>query len=876
MSLLFSTANSQRDVIQIRLIRLAVIFHFTACVILTFAPAVRYHSWAADLRWQQWIGFIVWLAGILYVNRQTIEHLPDRDPYLFPLVSLLTAWGLVTIYRLIPAFGFRQTAWLALCLALFFFIIRFTKLLPLLRRYKYVWLSAGLLLTLLTFLLGVYPGGTGPNLWLNFFGVYLQPSEILKILLVIYLAAYLADNLHVRFKFLQLMMPTLIISGIAFLILVGQRDLGTASLFVALYAVVIYLATGRRRVLLISFIAILAALVAGYLVFDVIQLRIEAWLNPWLDPNGKSYQIVQSIIAAANGGILGRGIGLGSPGVVPVAHSDFIFSAIFEETGLLGAGALLLLIAFFSIRGFSIALHAPNNFQRFLAAGITTTFISQAILIIGGSIRLLPLTGVTLPFVSYGGSSLVSCFFSVALLLVISNQSEDRPVALERSRPYLLVGSVFLAAIAALLIIAGWWSTFRSESLLLRNDNPRRFISDQYVHRGTIYDRNNQVLVKTIGEPGELSRSVTYPPLSAVVGYSDAGYGQAGLEASQDYLLRGVIEGNYTDQFQARLLYSQYPPGYDLRISIDLALQQSADSELFGQTGSVIVLNAQTGEILAMATSPTFDSNRLSESMETWKADPAAPLLNRATQGLYPPGSATGGLILNLLLNHDLVLPPIPPLISSSRLMDTTGCAMQPIDEPDLVDMIVAGCPGVLEEISSALQPVDIYTLYEQSGFLDQSEIQIESSTPNNLDSFTDFSKLFRGESELLVTPLHMALAYTPFSNGGFFVEPSIALAYRNGGDNWTLIDETLGSSTSTNLDYTESIQQMARENQAGWAISSTVPIDSGHLDWFIQGTPPDWKGLPIVVVVALENSTAISAQEIGTSIFSQTTNQYK
>ncbi len=876
MSLLFSTANSQRDVIQIRLIRLAVIFHFTACVILTFAPAVRYHSWTADLRWQQWIGFIVWLAGILYLNRQTIERLPDRDPYLFPLVSLLTAWGLVTIYRLIPAFGFRQTAWLALCLALFFFVIRFTKLLPVLRRYKYVWLSTGLLLTLLTFLLGVYPGGTGPNLWLNFFGVYLQPSEILKILLVIYLAAYLADNLHVRFKFLQLMMPTLIISGIAFLILVGQRDLGTASLFVALYAVVIYLATGRRRVLLISFIAILAALVAGYLIFDVIQLRIEAWLNPWLDPNGKSYQIVQSIIAAANGGILGRGIGLGSPGVVPVAHSDFIFSAIFEETGLLGAGALLLLIAFFSIRGFSIALHAPNNFQRFLAAGITTTFISQAILIIGGSIRLLPLTGVTLPFVSYGGSSLVSCFFSAALLLVISNQSEDRPVALERSRPYLLVGSVFLAAIAALLLIAGWWSTFRSESLLLRNDNPRRFISDQYVHRGTIYDRNNQVLVKTIGEPGEFSRSVTYPPLSAVLGYSDAGYGQAGLEASQDDLLRGVIEGNYADQFQARLLYSQYPPGYDLRISIDLALQQSADSELFGQTGSVIVLNAQTGEILAMATSPTFDSNRLSDSMETWKADPAAPLLNRATQGLYPPGSATGGLILNLLLNHDLVLPPVPPLISSSRLMDTTGCALQPIDEPDLVDMIVAGCPGVMEEISSALLPVDIYTLYEQSGFLDQSEIQIESSTPNNLDSYTDFSELFRGESELLVTPLHMALAYAPFSNGGFFVEPSIALAYRNGGDNWTLIDETLGSSTATNLDYTETILQMARENQAGWAISSTVPIDSGHLDWFIQGTPPDWKGLPIVVVVALENSTAISAQEIGSGIFSQTTNQYK
>jgi len=189
--------------------------------------------------------------------------------------------------------------------------------------------------------------------------------------------------------------------------------------------------------------------------------------------------------------------------------------------------------------------------------------------------------------------------------------------------------------------------------------------------------------------------------------------------------------------------------------------------------------------------------------------------------------------------------------------METTECALQPIEEPGLVDLIVAGCPRVLEEISATLQPVDLYTLYEQSGFLDQSEIQIESSTPSSLAAFTNFSKLFRGESELLVTPLHMALAYAPFSNGGFFVEPSIALAYRNGGGNWQLISETLGSSTSTNLDYTETIQYMAHENQAGWAISSTVPTESGHLDWFIHGTPPGWKGLPIVVVVALENSSA-------------------
>lgn len=874
MSLLNSSINSQRDEIQIRLLRLATAFHFIACVILTLAPVVRFHNWMAPLRWQQWIGFVVWFAGFVLLNHQTIKRLPDRDPYLLPIVSLLTAWGLVTIYRLIPEYGFRQTAWLVVSLGIVFAVIRFGKILTILRRYKYVWLTTGLILTLLTFFLGVYPGGVGPNLWLNFFGVYLQPSEILKVLLMVYLAAYLADNLHVKLGFFKLIIPTMIIAGIAFLILVGQRDLGTATLFVALYAVVIYLATGKRRVLLISFFSVLAALVAGYLVFDVIQLRIEAWLNPWLDPNGRSYQIVQSIIAAANGGIFGRGIGLGSPGVVPVAHSDFIFSAIFEETGLLGAGALLLLLAFFAVRGYSIALQAPNNFQRFLAAGITTSFISQAILIIGGSIRMLPLTGVTLPFVSYGGSSLVSCFFSAALLFIISNQAEERPVALEKSRPYLIIGTVFLAAIGALLLISGWWALVRGEDLLLRNDNPRRFISDQYVLRGSILDRNNHVLAETKGEPGEFTRTVKYPPLSAVLGYSDAGYGQAGLEASQDDLLRGVTEENTYGLFRTRLLFAQYPPGKDIRISIELETQMAADTALTGQTGSVIVLNAQSGEVLAMATSPTFDSNQLSENMESWKLESAAPLLNRATQGLYPPGSATGGLILNYLLNHDFGLPQGSPTDITTLLQSSSPCAVQTKTNPNWIDMIIAGCPDSLKQVSANLLPVEVYSIYQESGLLEQPEIQIESSTSRNLDTFTDFAELFRGESEILVTPLQMALAYAPFVNGGFIVEPTIALAYRNQSGDWQLIEETPGEFTSTNQDYRETTLLIAREELTGWMISSTVPTESGHVDWFIQGTPYDWKGVPIIVVVALENSNAINARDIGTSIFSNITNQ--
>ncbi len=181
------------------------------------------------------VGFAVWLLGFSLLYRQVNHFLPDRDPYLLPIIALLTGWGLLEIFRLDVSLGFRQTAWLV---ALFYYAPggdSLSQLLNLLRRYKYIWLVGGLILALLTFFFGTYPGGNGPHLWLGFYGVYIQPSEFLKILLIIYLAAYLADSLPARFKLMQLITPTLILVGAALLILAAQRDLGTATLFILIY-----------------------------------------------------------------------------------------------------------------------------------------------------------------------------------------------------------------------------------------------------------------------------------------------------------------------------------------------------------------------------------------------------------------------------------------------------------------------------------------------------------------------------------------------------------------------------------------------------------------------------------------------------------------
>lgn len=607
---------------------------------LTLAPAARERSWQAALRWNHWIGVALWLFFIFIAHRRQARLLPDADPYPLPIAALLSGWGLLTIWRLTEEFGPRQALWLSLSLAILAWGLGVPRLLELLRRYKYIWLTSGLLLTALTLLLGANPGGLGPHLWLGCCGFYLQPSEPLKLLLVIYLAAYFADRLPLNPRMWPLIFPTLFLTGLALTLLLIQRDLGTASIFVFLYASALYHALGKKRILLASLALLIVFGLAGYWLIDVIHLRVEAWLNPWNDPSGGSYQIIQSLLAIANGGIFGRGLGLGAPGVVPVAHSDFIFSAIAEETGLLGIIALLALLTLLVFRAYLIALRAEDSFQRLLAAGLAAYLGAQSLLIIGGNLRLLPLTGVTLPFLSYGGSSLLTTFLALLLLLRISQNSENDPAPLATPAPYLALPTLFAIGFFIAALASGWWSILRADNLLARSDNPRRAISDRFVARGNLLDRRNTPIAATFGSSGGYSRRLLYPALSPIIGYTHPIYGQSGLENELDSYLRGLAGYPVSQIWWEHLLYGQPPAGLNVRLSLDLSLQSLADSLLGESRGALVLLNAQNGEVLAMASHPTFNANLLTEMSAQLFQDKNSPLLNRAEQGLYPAGSA--------------------------------------------------------------------------------------------------------------------------------------------------------------------------------------------------------------------------------------------
>jgi cell division protein FtsW (lipid II flippase) len=403
-----------------------------AALALSVAPFARAGSWGLPGDPTVLVLVGVWVVCAVVAVRVVRRRLPGHDPYLLPVVYLLAGWGLALIWRLLPGFGLRQTAWLAVATAVMLGIVLLPGDLRWLRRFRYTWLLAGLALTGATLLVGVNPSGQGAQLWLGCCGLYLQPAEILKLLLVVFLASYLADRRDLMFETrpngrpgpqrgrLVYFLPMLVMWSFSTLLLVSQRDLGMSTLFFAVFVIMLYLASGRWEYVAAGLALLALGAVLGFYLFDVVRLRVEAWWNPWLDPSGRSFQIVQSLIALGAGGVFGTGPGLGAPGLIPVAHSDFIFASLAEEWGLVGALAAVGLLGVLVLRGLRIAAETAGTFGQLLAGGLAAALGVQAFLIMGGVIKLTPLTGVTLPFLSYGGSSLVANFILVGLLLRLS------------------------------------------------------------------------------------------------------------------------------------------------------------------------------------------------------------------------------------------------------------------------------------------------------------------------------------------------------------------------------------------------------------------------------------------------------------------------
>ncbi len=862
--------NAQREG---RFFALAFLFLGLTALASALAPSARLDRWHfTAARLAPLVVLPVWMGSAWAVRRVLTRSKPNRDPMLLPIAYLLSGWGTLTIWRLLPSFGARQTAWFLVGTVVLIQVFRRPSDLGWLRRYRYLWMTGAILLTGLTLLLGTNPSGGEPHLWLGCCGLYLQPSEVLRLLLIVFLASYFGDRLvwgHEQTFGRAEFAPLWAIGGLSVLLVIAQRDLGTGTLFVGLLAVLVYAAFGRWKALLGAIIAAAAGGLLGWFFIGIVRLRIEAWLNPWADPSGNAYQIVQSLIAIASGGLLGSGPGFGSPGFVPAAHTDFIFAAIAEEWGMIGGLALIGLVAVLVSRGLRAASRARDPFAVILAAGVSIGFGLQSVLIIGGVVRLLPLTGVTLPFVSYGGSSLLTSLVGLAFLVHVSGGHQKQSQFLPS---FMNVQLGFSLAWVALAIVLGWWSLYRAPALVNRTDNPRRALAETESPRGQILDRNGKQLAETAGERGDYQRVYPDPAVAPVIGYDSTVYGQSGIELSMDAYLRG--EAGYDAQkiFWHRLIQGTPPAGYDVRLTLDGGLQSLAMQALSGRVGAAVLLDPSSGHLLALASSPTFNPNRLEETWPALTSSDLSPLLNRASQGEYQPGTALAPFVFAWGLEQGGVVPdqaardlsqPVP--VDGQELR-----CVQPLPEGaegTYAAALRAGCPMPFFALGQSLGSDALPAMADSFGFGRQPSLRIETAagrvavpaTPSlvGLESV--------GQGNLTVSPLQLARAFSALVADGSLPALQLVEAVRPPGSAWQTVPVESQATIALSSASAESVRASLASPNGQWVEMTGYAISgsgNSQLAWY-EGATTSTEN-PILVVIALEQADPMQARSIG------------
>ena len=388
------------------------------------------------------VPFLVIVLGLLLGAHVALRRLaPDADPILLPIAAVLNGLGYVLIAGLPPMpnmpsgeeLARQQAVWTAIGIGAFIATLVVVKRPRDLERYRYTFALVGIGLLLLPLIPGIGKEINGSRIWVGLGPVNFQPGEVAKVVLALFFAAYLADQRELiatsvwkvgplRLPDPKYLGPVVVAWFVTLIVMVYQKDLGSSLLFFALFVVMLWVATDRPSFLVLGGGLFAAGAWFAWSAFSHVQRRVDIWLDPWQDPTDSGYQIIQGLFAMGFGGVAGTGLGLGSSVRIPASESDYIFAVVAEQLGLLGGTVVIVAFLLMVGAGLRIASRADHAFDKLLATGLTLLLGVQAFLIIGGVTRLLPLTGVTLPFMSYGGSSLVVNYVLLALLLRISDR----------------------------------------------------------------------------------------------------------------------------------------------------------------------------------------------------------------------------------------------------------------------------------------------------------------------------------------------------------------------------------------------------------------------------------------------------------------------
>ncbi len=604
------------------------------------------------------VGLLVCFLGAHAAARYLAR---GADPSLLPIAFLLTGVGLATITRLDAELAASQVLWVLAGVVALAAVLVLVPSLERLARFKYTIALGGIVLLVLPALVGVEVNGA--KLWLRFAGFSFQPAEIAKVLIVLFLAAYLAEKREVLSVSTKRTLgmwlppakhlgPLLVMWAVSLIVLVAEKDLGSSLLFFGVFLVMLYAATGRPGYIAVGMGLFAVGATGAYLAFDHVQQRISIWLDPFADVAGRGYQLAQSLFALAAGRVLGVGIGRGLPGRIPFVETDFIFTAIAEELGLLAGAALIIAYLAFCLRGLATASRARSDVAALAATGLVATFGLQAFVIIGGVTRLIPLTGITLPFVSYGGSSILSNFILLGLLMRAGDTGTGSETEIVVSGGTGLLGRIALtrrltgvawlmvALMVALTANLTYVQAIAADSLTANPANTRGLAAEMRQERGAIISADGVVLAESVKSGSVYVRQYPQGSLAAhVLGYYSTRYGRAGVEAAGNEALAGKSNfASFADMIEAAA--GTPVPGNDVRLTIDSRIQAAAEAALAGRTGAIVVLDPRTGAVLAMASSPAYAPGAVDDQWAALSSDSTnAALLNRAAMSLYPPGS---------------------------------------------------------------------------------------------------------------------------------------------------------------------------------------------------------------------------------------------
>lgn len=689
-----------------RNIELALLCIAAPLAILLFAMIAL--NQGEELGWAS-IGVPVGIFASFIVSHLALRKFaPAADPAILPICFALSSIGIAFVTRLAPDLAVRQVAWLVLGIIFMIAVIIFMKNMDKTANYKYTLMVIGLILLLSPLLPGIGNEIYGSRIWLSIGSFSFQPGEIAKIFIVLFLAGYLAQNREMLsvfthkvgpFKFpdLSTLLPLLIMWLLSMAIVVFEKDLGSALIVYFVFLTMLYVASGKKFYLIVGLLAIAIGAVILFFFFSHVQVRVDTWLDPFADPTNTGYQLVQSIFSMADGGLFGVGIGSGLADNIPIVESDFIFAAIAEETGLLGAAGLLLLYLCFAIRGLVTAARAKSDVSSFIAVGLTATIVLQAFIIVGGVTRLIPLTGLTLPFVSQGGSSLLASFIAVGFLLKCGDQSTGVEseiasgtgnISAEGVLGRVSLGKRITNTMIAFSVLFALLVTNLTMIMVVQADeyknmpiNNHTLVKESKTERGTISTYDNVVLAQSVEQSdGTYKRVYPAGTLAAhVVGYASEKFGTAGIESSYNDTLKGQRNyASWTDVLNASTGNSA--AGNDVKLTINSTIQKAAQDALEGFSGACVVIDPKTGAVLALASSPTYNAADIETLLQnSSNSSDSSALYNRATQALYPPGSTfkivtlTGALENNVATESSVFKAPGSMKIGNGDITNFNG-----------------------------------------------------------------------------------------------------------------------------------------------------------------------------------------------------------